>query len=454
MKRLVSLVCVLGGAAACGDNLTNGGGDDDTDAVQIDAPNPDASPDAAIDAMPPPPYSATVSITETAILNPGTANTVMGQGIVILPTYSETATAVPPVFDQMPGTPFGCKVFEYDTPAEVATVIGVNEGAVQVTIDNPPIANPPAPGAEDPPFPPCVFQAGAGYLCPDLGSSQALTVTNSVNLTMLSAQASMLTVVAGSATFDLVDIGRYVKFSGTGIPSLDASVAAFPIVATGTACMAVIGANCTASQAVIGLGLTATVPVTAGMLSTLAGAGPLPGRIDPGHLDNAATVSITAVGNAAGGGNHIGNWTMTTGAGDDFTVTDAIANLMRNIPLDGSAFTIECDATGTPSNCGSSVGTVLNIVTTNGSLTGITSPFAMPPPDGTNPKRVNIRCAAIGPTSITVPAQASAYLMTSGATRIQTTLIRANLGTATPANPAILPIAGHALVGFTTPTAN
>lgn len=441
MKRFVSLVLALGGAAACGDNLNPGGGDDDTDAVQIDAPNPDAMPDAPIDAPPPPPYSATVSITETAVLNP-TGNTILGQGITIIPTYTETATAVPPAFDQMPGTPFGCKVFVFDTAAELATVPGVNEGVVQVTVDNPPITTPPSQGAEDPPFPACVFQAGAGYVCPDLTSSQAITVTNSVTLTAVGSNAR-LTVAAGTATFDAADVGRYVKFSNTTNPLLDSPVAAFPILFTGANCPVTA---CGSNEAFIGGAPAAAV--TMGMMTTLAGAGPLPTLADPGMLDNAATVSITAIGNMQGGGNHLGNWTMTTNAGDDFAVTNTIADLMRAIPLNGNAFTIECDAAG--NMCGTSVGTVLNIVTTNGSVTGLPA-TAMPPPDMTNPKRVNIRCAAIGPTSITVPAQASAFLMTSGATRIQTTLIRANLGTAVPANSAILPIAGHALVGFTTP---
>jgi hypothetical protein len=80
--------------------------------------------------------------------------------------------------------------------------------------------------------------------------------------------------------------------------------------------------------------------------------------------------------------------------------------VLRNLPVDGSAFEVACDS------CGTSIGTVLNITTTDGSLAGVTSPFAMPPAVN---ERVNIRCAEVGATRIMVPANVSAFLMSSGA---------------------------------------
>lgn len=434
MKRFVLLVCALGAAAACGDNLP-GDDDHDHDAVQIDAPSIDAQPtDAGIDAAPLR-YTGTVTVIEGAVLapSPAPANTFIGQGIQLGVTFTDLTTAIAPVLDTQPGSLFGCKVTEIPV-AQLGTTIGINEGTVTFTVNN---GGTPA----NPVFPTCVFATGAGYLCPDTGSSQAITATNTVTLTQLSASASLMTVV-GTATFDGEDIGRYVKFAGTGQAAFDASFASFAIVATGAACTGIIGAACTSGQAVIGVGIpVATLPFTAGSLTTLGGVGPMPMLPDPGQLADSA--SVTAV-LTPGGGNHFPVTTITFGnVGDDFSVDDTNANIIRGIPTDGSAFSVTCGST-----CGSSVGTVLNITTTDANLTGISSPFAMPPPAT---KRVSIRCAELSGT-INVPANVSAYLMNSGATRIQTNFVRANFGAPNPASEGLSAvIGGHAIVGFTTP---
>lgn len=448
MKRFVLLASLVG-AAACGDNLspegTNNDGSVAVDSATIDsatidgAPPPDAATDAAIDATPPPAFTGTLTVIEAQVIapapNPSTA--IAAQGIQLGITFTETATAVQPVLDTMPGSLFGCKVTEL-TPAQALAATGVNEGTVQFTVDNPPTPNPPPdppppPEPADPTYPPCVFiPGGTGYICPDAASSQAITVANSVTLMQISATTSRLTVNAGPATFSAEDVGRYVKFSGTGT-GFDQSHVAIPIVALGP----------TSNVVIIGTGIPVpTIPLTMGMLSTLAGVGPMPGLQDPGQLSNGA--SATAV-ITPGGGNHFPMTTITYGnVGDDFTMTAANSDLMRNIPRDGSAFTLNCDM------CGTSIGTVLNITTTDAPVVG-QSPFAMP---ASLTKRVNIRCAAVGTGLIEVTPEVSAYIMNSGATRIQAIYIRGTFGSANPQNAGLAAvIAGHALVGFTTPTA-
>jgi hypothetical protein len=170
----------------------------------------------------------------------------------------------------------------------------------------------------------------------------------------------------------------------------------------------------------------------------------MPSLPDPGQLQDGANGTAVLT---AGGGNHFPTTTWTWGAGtggigDDFTMDDTNADRLRTIPTDGSAFSLNCNS------CGTSTGTVLNIVTTDGSVTGL-SAFAFPPP---TTKRVQIRCAFVGQTNMMVPANVSAYLMSSGATRIQATYIRANFGIPNPSIEEIRAIGGHAMVGFTTPS--
>lgn len=440
MKRFVLLAFAIGGAAACGDNP--GDGDDDTvidataidgaaiDGAAIDGPDPDATPDASADG-PPPQFSGTITVLEAQVLASAgdPVNTVVAQGIQIGVTFTDPSMAVATIFDSMPGSDEGCKVTEL-TPAMLPTAanLGVNEGTLTFAFDNPPVMRP-QPGSEDRTLPACSFFAGAGYLCDDPTSSQPITAVDTVTLD--GSESTTLMTVVGSATFVADDVGRYVKFASTGNPSLDSSIASFPIVALGP----------TENTAVLGGSVTATV--SAGSLTTLAGAGPFPGLADPGQLPNDARVVATLV---AGGGNHFPDTTLTWGnVGDDFAMDDANADRLRNVPTDGSAFTLSC-LTG---SCGTSIATLVSITTTDAPVTGLAL-TAMPPPVT---KRVNIRCAFIGPTSITIPTSVSAFLMTSGATRIQTSFIRGMLAASAPTNAGLWgTVAGHALIGFTTVT--
>jgi len=121
-------------------------------------------------------------------------------------------------------------------------------------------------------------------------------------------------------------------------------------------------------------------------------------------------------------------------------------------PTNSASFTLGCDD-GAACNHGTgtgALGSILNIITTDAPVTGL-SPFAFPPPVT---KRVQIRCIKVGPTEITVPAAYSAHLTRamSGGNRIQATFIRANQAGTTNSTGApnqALIAGGHGEVGFT-----
>ncbi len=117
--------------------------------------------------------------------------------------------------------------------------------------------------------------------------------------------------------------------------------------------------------------------------------------------------------------------------------------MISAIPTDGNAFTLGCE-TG---SCGTAMATLLSIVTTDGVIPGGAPPWAMPAPVT---KSVEVRCAGIGTTSITVPAEASVYLQGSGATRIETRFSRSGIAAPVTSEPVLITV-GHAVIGWTTP---
>jgi hypothetical protein len=127
--------------------------------------------------------------------------------------------------------------------------------------------------------------------------------------------------------------------------------------------------------------------------------------------------------------------------GDVPTLDDPSRAILTAIPTDGSAFTLTCGA-----NCGVQNSLALNILTSDGPLPA--NPFLLPPP---TTKSVLVRCTnqAATPTEVTIPAEYSAYLMNSGATRMQATFLSGNLAIGTP--PGFTIVSGHGEAGFTDP---
>ncbi|MBK9031383.1 MAG: hypothetical protein IPL61_08600 [Myxococcales bacterium] len=433
MKRFACLAIPFA-FAACGDNNTVNGPVDAP--VAIDGQTIDAPPpiDAGIDA-PAVVYGGTATLIEAQLLGappPAPSNTVISQGVQLGFTIIGNDTSQAPVIDTAPGTPLGCKVWEY-TPAQLATSFGVNEGTAEFTVTQ---TTPAAP-----PLPACIFAPGAGYICPDPTSSGTAVGVTLTGVGAGATAAAALTLPGGhAASFVADDVGRFVKFSGTGVLTLDSPTSAFPIVMVN------------AGTPIIGLPLGTGMNIaalSAGTFTTLAGVGPSPAfAADPGQLADTATATAHFTTNAAGGGAHLANFDVNFPLiGDDFDINTATADVLRNIPTDGSEFQVAC------TNCSGSTGGLINIVTTDGSITGL-SPFSFPAPVT---KRVQVRCAALNPAPpavpgpLVVPASISAYLMNSGATRIQATFIRASFGQTVPSNSAMTAIAGHAFVAFTTP---
>ncbi len=435
MKRLVSLVCVLGGAAACGDNLTNGGGDDDTDAIQIDAPNPDAPTDAPPIDAPTATHAGTISVFDVRLRNQGGAG-VDGHGIQVGISFTDLASAQQPIMEESPGNPTdGCKLWEY-TPAQLVASFGADQGPVQVCGSGPGPQFTCAQAGNA--FPPCVFQAGVGYICPDTASSGSAN-----GVTIASAGTSLTSMATTTLNkFDGLDVGRYIRFSGTGNAILD-NAGPLPIVMVPAAGM---------GAAVVFAGVEVTAMPTAGTYTVLAGVGPIPGAPASGFLaDNEMiTFQKAASANFEAFPANLG-FSGANGIGDAFTLGTApvggVAKVLpTTIPTDGSAFTVGCDNAAA---CGTSLGSILNIITTDATV--LPSPFSFPPPVT---KRVQIRCIEVGATTITVPAAYSARLTRamSGGTRIQTSFIRSNQAGATnmsgPPNTVLI-AGGHAEVGFT-----
>jgi hypothetical protein len=316
-----------------------------------------------------------------------------------------------------PGSPLGCKAWEYTAAEAVIASIGNDEGAVQITS---------GAGTSPPSFPVCSFVAGAGYACPEPTTAG----TGGIIATGPSGTAT-LTDTATTYTAATTD-NRYVRIAGA---TNAANNGTFPIIS-------LVGGNTLIYGNQVAVG--ETLPATATHVN-LAAVGPTPGKADPGFLSDDNTMDFVLT---PGGGNHFTAFTLTTGSGtvgDDFTLDSAAKNLLNNIPLDGTAFTVGCEAGSCAT--GSASGVILNIVTTDGSLAGVSSPFAMPLPAT---RRVVVRCAGLSTTSMTIPAAYSALLMGSGATRVQATFIRPTLMTG---GGDVSGVSGHAIVGFTTPPA-
>lgn len=408
MKRLVLLGLAISGVAACGDNS----GDDDSpidarviDGVEVDADDTDAPPAAVI--------SGTISLLEAQLLDPGTAGTFFGQGVQVGISFTSNADVPGPVMEEQVGSPFGCKAWEYTAAQAAAASLGLDEGSIQITG---------TAGTTPPELPPCIFQAGAGYICPH-------AATQSTGGIIAAGPSGTATLTDLDTTFDTANsTNRYVSISGA---TTAANNGVFPIIAVAGANTIIYGNPAFAAE---------TIPATGGHIN-LAGVGPTPDKEDPGFLEDDVAVSFALT---AGGGMDFDAFTVSTGVGtvgNDFTLATEEAIKLNAIPSDGNAFTVTCDATGCPA--GSASGTILNIVTTDTATTGL-SDFAMPLP---TTKRVQVRCALLNQTAITIPAAYSALLMSSGATRIQATFIRPTLMASDP----VTAISGHAIVGYTNP---
>jgi hypothetical protein len=410
-KITVLVACVTGGGLAA---VGACGGDDDG--------NPDARRTDARETFDAPPVDAavtdniaTVSVLEAELRVAAGSGGIFGAGLSIRAAVIDPIEIGAPVFDTTDGTSFGCRVFEY-TPAQFVASLGHDLGVLQIEA-----------GDGTPAIPPCGFQPGAGYICPDTTASGA-----GAGGTVAVAGGGAMTLTDGDNTFTAAAVGRYVSITGAVNPSNNG---AFPIVQLAGA-NTIVYAN--------PAGVAETLPAGA-MHVNVAGAGPIPSAPTGTWLEDDDSLEFTYT---AANDSTIPSFTGSIGnVGDPFILDDASQGYLLAPPLDGRAFTFDCD---NAADCGDGLASVVNIQTTDGSVAGL-SPFAMPLPAT---KAVLIRCtsASGGGASVTIPAEASAFLESAGATRIQTTMVRASLvfGTTPDTMGKVTIIAGASQVGFHT----
>jgi hypothetical protein len=346
---------------------------------------------------------------ETKVLNPGTSGTFYGQGLELNIGFSSSLTAVAPVMEEQPGSPLGCKAWQY-TPAQAQLEdVGLDEGAVVLT----------ATGTTPPSLPQCVFTAGAGYSCP-------FAATQSTGGTVAAGPAAGTAVLTDAdVTFNTANTsGAFLTISGATNPGNNGL---FPIVARAGANTIVFGNPSFVAE---------TLPPTAVHVN-LAAAGVIPAVPDPGFLsdDIALTASVQASA-------HYTAFTATTGTG---TVADAFelqSVQTLNAVAPQTQFTVSCAA----GSClaGSASGSMLTLTSTDAPTAGL-SPFALPPPAVS---RVVVRCLSIGTTSITVPAAYMGLLDATSPTRLESRFARVTLMGGGPATVSVM--SGHAVVGYTT----
>lgn len=395
------LASVLALGAACGDDDGGGDGSDNPG-------DPDAASTEDPDAAPPPSHRAFALFVEADFDDlPG--NLPPGEGPFIQVVNFEDSgfppTVTSPDYEQMPGTQFACKAWEW-SPAELADP-GLDFGEIQFTLD------------EGPEIPPCRFIEGQGYKCIGvMGSAGVIALVNDAN--------DIFSLTNDAVTFGADEVGRVLNITGSATLGNNGN---FPIVgAVGDHQINFKGTPATAAE-----------DPTAGSYMTIAGLGPA-GQTDPIADDGVLTTALTA-GDADGG---FEDFEATNGFGDSFTLDDDSAPLLSNIPLDGEEFTLSCDGDG--GDCGTAMATGVIIQTTDGDIAGL-PPFILPPP---SEKAVRIFCLFLT-GSATIPAEASQFLADSGATRVRTFVGRANPTNVTQADGIFDVTAGHAKIGFTTP---
>lgn len=442
--RLAVLIGAGGLMVGCGDNLYPGGMTGDDEPTPIDGPPIDMTEETTV-------YTGTITVLEVSVH--GVAQ--LGQGIQVAASFAENG-GVAPVFEEQPGSPLGCKVWEY-TPAQAAE-LGLDEGVVSVTIDNP------EAHGFDPEIPACAFVAGRGYICPDTMSTGPVTVSrvpDTGNPGTCFAGRLAITDADAPFTFAVTD-GRYMTFTASGA-LIFPDGAAFPVIGKAADTTVVIAHPAITDTTCNVPGSEPAGPLTlpdAAVHTTLGGAGPIPGVADPGLMADDADVDVTLT---MGGDGDIPTFTAAFdgGIGDDFALAPASQLIFTpygaakgaGIPLDGTAFTVSCEGQ-TGCGAGTGAGVVLSITTTDGEVTGTTSHTTMPTPET---KEVSIRCAGLATTSVTVSETVSAYLESSGATKLQATLIRGDLDGYTDDTTSVNVVAGHAITTFMAvppPTAN
>lgn len=403
--RIGLVICALG-AVGCGDD--DGDGDNGGTA--------DAAPDD-FDATPATTHFGQSLAIQLEILEEGFEG---NQGIVLDTTFEAKADMKAPVLEEMPGSPFACKVYEYTaedffpgtTQIETRSVDwATSQGTMQVSIS----------GEDAPAFPPCNFIPGVGYMCPSaMGTGGDIGVADADNAAFALNDAAV--------TFGADELGRFVLIQGSGVAAMNGL---WPIVMTPTDNTIVfVNPQCGGDPAACEeMDTAATYTVLAGM----------PGGRTP-RVPNDAMVTWDFTG---GGDGNVGDFSRSSDIADDFTLTTESEALMNAIPLNGDAFSIGCDGEG--GTCNNAMASLLLLVTTDAALPP--GPEVLMPLPET--KSVLISCLFLSGTA-NVSEAVSAHLESSGATRVRALFGRANPVQFQSGDTDLQLIAGNAQAAFTT----
>jgi hypothetical protein len=400
------------------------GGDSSADArvITIDGGDDIIDGGAEIDAGDVVTYSGSISIQEVTVAE----HPELGSGVQVTAGFSPSTYKAATIEGPLIG---GCSAYEY-SPADIEAEPGLDEGVIQIT------HMPNTDGQFQVEFPPCAFVAAAAdYLCIADAGAGATTVVPGTGGNGIPPGAALVMITGKD--FSTADQGRYLSLGGLGA----GNNGDFPII---------MFTNVPANGVIIGNpGAQAEAGVN-GQYVVVAGAGPIP-PADPAnpfdwlHDDDGLTVQFTP-----GAGSHFAAFTKSFapggGIGDAFTLDDASASRITNVPADGTAFFISCDGADgndTSGACGTATGSILTVSTSDGDVTGLPD-FFMP---ALVTKRVSVTCTSLGNDhSLEVGTDIAALIDASDPTRIRTTYLRSNL----TQSGSINIVAGHGIVGFTT----
>ncbi|WP_375754496.1 hypothetical protein [Corallococcus exercitus] len=338
-----------------------------------------------------------------------------------------TATRAPD-YDEEPGQITGCKVWVYDMASDPPPRPAGDVGTLTIN------------GTSASLGPACVFQDGAGYVCPTAAGEGELVLEHAV--AGAGAPPNTARVSIQGAAFVPDDVGRYLSLRGALAGS-----GSFPIVS-------VTGAT----EVRVAKAPGADPAPTVGTYQVLAGAGPVPGTPEdeaPGDPLRDSDQVRVRIAPRDGSPFHFPETTVAT-LGSAFTADTATVGLLGQVPLDGRAFRLGCAGEG--GECGSAEFTIIQLQTTDGPTAGLV-PFALPPAKA---KQVVLTCIAPGALGfVDIPAEASALLAQAHAsspmTRIRTAFMRngaALTKNPTPPDNTVRVVAGHQLIGFTNPQAS
>ena len=376
-----SLVCSLLAASGCGNSDNDGG-------------TPDAGGDTEVVI---PTMHGQVFFLDTSFLGLD----FLGKGPLFVFDIKNPDELVRPVYEQYPGSPFGCKVFQY-TAAEFNDP-GIDIGTIQFEL------------TEGATFPPCNYVEGQGYRCVGVAGGGGNIATAGMD--------NLYTLTDANLTFGQEQLGRHLLITGSAAPQNNGLFSIVDAPADDT-----IVFFDPANQVV------GEEPTEASYL-TLAGFGPS-GPSNSGQVPDGALLTASLTANPD---SRFTDFEVSTNVGDSFTLDDVSEQVMADIPLDGSEFSLSCDGAG--GSCGDGVGSALIIDTTDADVS-MAPPHVLPPPVTS---ATRIACLfLVG--EVTVSAEVSQFLAEAErTTRVRTIFAKANPANVNQPDAKVNIAAGNAL---------